>query len=91
MALRETAHIIWLHIKNASFIHFAICDHLGIEMIPVWIENLGRAMPKGSLVPLPLLCTITFGLPVTLAPEENKETFLSRARQALLDLAPPAD
>ena len=26
MALRETAHIIWLHIKNASFIHFAICD-----------------------------------------------------------------
>lgn len=63
----------------------------GIEMIPVWIENLGRAMPKGSLVPLPLLCTITFGLPVTLAPEENKETFLSRARQALLDLAPPAD
>lgn len=63
----------------------------GIEMIPVWIENLGRAMPKGSLVPLPLLCSLTFGLPVTLAAEDSKEAFLARARQALLDLAPPAD
>lgn len=63
----------------------------GIEMIPVWIENLGRAMPKGSLVPLPLLCSLTFGPPVTLAAEEGKEAFLARARQALLDLAPPAD
>lgn len=63
----------------------------GIEMIPVWIENLGRAMPKGSLVPLPLLCSLTFGPPVTLAAEENKETFIARARQSLLDLAPPAD
>lgn len=62
-----------------------------IKMIPVWIENLGRAMPKGSLIPLPLLCSLTFGPPVTLAPEEDKEAFLARARQALLDLAPPAD
>ena len=63
----------------------------GIEMIPVWIENLGRAMPKGSLIPLPLLCTLTFGLPLTLAPDEHKDIFLGRARQALLDLAPPSD
>lgn len=63
----------------------------GIEMIPVWIENLGRAMPKGSLVPLPLLCSLTFGPPLTLLAEEDKDAFLARARQALLDLAPPAD
>lgn len=63
----------------------------GIEMIPVWIENLGRAMPKGSLVPLPLLCSLTFGPPLSLAAEEGKEAFLTRTRQALLDLAPPAD
>lgn len=63
----------------------------GIEMIPVWIENLGRALPKGSLVPLPLLCSLTFGPPLSLAEEEGKEAFLARTRQALLDLAPPAD
>lgn len=62
-----------------------------VEMIPVWIENLGRAMPKGSLIPLPLLCTLTFGPPLSIAPEESKAAFLARTRQALLDLAPPAD
>ncbi|KAB2920616.1 MAG: 1-acyl-sn-glycerol-3-phosphate acyltransferase [Dechloromonas sp.] len=65
--------------------------HPDIELVPVWIENLGRAMPKGSLIPLPLLCTLTFGPPLRIAPDESKESFLTRARQALLDLAPPED
>ena len=57
----------------------------------MWIENLGRAMPKGSLIPLPLLCTLSFGAPLAVSPDESKDDFLARARQALLDLAPPAD
>ncbi|KAF1038559.1 MAG: 1-acyl-sn-glycerol-3-phosphate acyltransferase [Herbaspirillum frisingense] len=65
--------------------------HPDAELVPVWIENLGRAMPKGHLVPLPLLCTLSFGEPLTLAADEGKEQFLMRARQALLDLAPRAD
>lgn len=65
--------------------------HPGVELVPVWIENLGRAMPKGSLIPLPLLCSLTFGRPLTIAPEESKAQFLARARQSLLDLAPHAD
>lgn len=60
-----------------------------VELVPVWIENLGRAMPKGSRVPLPLLCTLTFGPALMLMPDESGESFLTRARQALLDLAPP--
>jgi 1-acyl-sn-glycerol-3-phosphate acyltransferase len=67
------------------------CTHPDIELIPVWIENLGRVMPKGRWVPLPLLCTLTFGPPLSLRTDERKDEFLSRARQALLDLAPPAD
>lgn len=63
----------------------------GIELIPVWIENLGRAMPKGAVIPLPLLCTLTFGPPLYQNPDETRDAFLERARQALLDLAPPAD
>lgn len=58
-----------------------------VEFVPVWIENLGRAMPKGCLIPLPLLCTVDFGAPLSLAEGEDKEHFLSRARQSLLDLA----
>lgn len=65
--------------------------HPGVELVPVWIENLGRAMPKGSLIPLPLLCTLSFGAPLAVSPDESKDDFLARARQALLDLAPPAD
>ena len=60
------------------------------EFVPVWIENLGRVMPKGAIVPVPLLCTLTFGAPLTLSSGETKAEFLERARAALLDLAPPA-
>ncbi|WP_300337110.1 lysophospholipid acyltransferase family protein [Accumulibacter sp.] len=62
-----------------------------VELVPVWIENLGRVMPKGATVPVPLLCTLTFGVPLTLTAGETKAGFLDRARNALLDLAPPAN
>jgi 1-acyl-sn-glycerol-3-phosphate acyltransferase len=65
--------------------------HPEVELVPVWIENLGRVMPKGALIPVPLLCSLTFGQAVSLAPDEGKEAFLNRARDALLALAPPAE
>ena len=65
--------------------------HPGVELIPVWIENLGRVMPKGSLIPVPLLCSLTFGTPLCVGSDESKDDFLARARDALLSLAPPAD
>ena len=60
-----------------------------VELVPVWIENLNRVMPKGEFVPVPLLCTLTFGEPLMLAPCEDREAFLERARSALLALCPP--
>lgn len=59
-----------------------------IELVPVWIANLNRVMPKGRALPLPLLCTLSFGEPLHLLPDESKQAFLERARQALLNLAP---
>jgi 1-acyl-sn-glycerol-3-phosphate acyltransferase len=59
-----------------------------VELLPVWIENLNRVMPKGEFVPVPLLCTVTFGAPLTLREGEDKARFLERARDALLALAP---
>jgi len=58
------------------------------ELVPVWIANLNRVMPKGRVLPLPLLCTTSFGAPLYLTEDENKEQFLTRSRDALLALAP---
>lgn len=55
-----------------------------VELVPVWLENLNRMMPKGEIFPVPLLCTVTFGTPMTVAPQEEKNAFLQRAQAALL-------
>jgi 1-acyl-sn-glycerol-3-phosphate acyltransferase len=60
------------------------------ELVPVWINDLARVMPKGEIVPVPLLCTVTFGAALGLEPGEEKESFLARARAALLALSPQA-
>lgn len=60
----------------------------GIDLVPVWIENLNRVMPKGEFLPVPFLCTVTFGAPLRLAAGEERQTFLDRSRNALLALRP---
>lgn len=62
--------------------------HPEVEFIPVWIENLNRVMPKGALIPIPLLCSLSFGQALQISPGENKAEFLARARASLLALAP---
>lgn len=74
-----------------SGLHHLARAHPEAELVPVWIENLGRVMPKGSLIPVPLLCTLSFGPPLAPVEGESRDAFLTRARAALLDLAPPAD
>lgn len=59
-----------------------------LEFVPVWIDNLARVMPKGRPLPLPLLCTASFGPPLRLQAGEDKAGFLERARDALCALAP---
>lgn len=67
-----------------SGIYHLASRHPAVAVVPVWIENLNRVMPKGEVVPLPLICTVVFGAPLRLEPGEAKEAFLSRARDALL-------
>ncbi|EZH81352.1 acyl-phosphate glycerol 3-phosphate acyltransferase [Ectopseudomonas composti] len=59
-----------------------------VELVPVWIANLNRVMPKGRALPLPLLCTLSFGAALEPIEGEDKDAFLERARNALLALAP---
>jgi len=61
-----------------------------VRLIPTWIDNVQRVMPKGEVVPVPILCTVTFGAPLALQPGEDKRAFLERARNAVLELRPPA-
>jgi 1-acyl-sn-glycerol-3-phosphate acyltransferase len=58
-----------------------------VELVPVWVENLDRVMPKGEFVPIPLLCTVVLGAPIALVDGEGKGGFLERCRRALLTLA----
>ncbi|HVQ02016.1 MAG TPA: 1-acyl-sn-glycerol-3-phosphate acyltransferase, partial [Burkholderiaceae bacterium] len=55
-----------------------------------WIDNVQRVMPKGEVVPVPILCTVTFGAPLLRADGEDKRDFLERARAAVLQLRPSA-
>ncbi|TIX91724.1 lysophospholipid acyltransferase family protein [Rhizobium sp. P44RR-XXIV] len=59
-----------------------------IDLVPVWIDNLNRVMPKGEFVPIPLICTVTFGEALHIGEAEEKADFLARAEAALLALAP---
>ncbi len=32
-----------------------------VVLVPAWINNVQRVMPKGEVVPVPVLCSVTFG------------------------------
>lgn len=59
-----------------------------VEFVPVWIDNIRRVMPKGELIPVPMICTVSFGPPLVLDAQEGKEAFLQRAQAAVLALRP---
>jgi 1-acyl-sn-glycerol-3-phosphate acyltransferase len=57
-----------------------------VELIPVYLGDLYRILPKRRYVPVPLLSSITFGPPLRLGPGEEKDGFLARARDAVIAL-----
>ena len=59
-----------------------------VAFVPVFIENLNRVLPKGEVLPVPMLCTVSFGEPLRLAEGETKPQFLTRAREAMVALRP---
>ncbi|MCK9541838.1 MAG: 1-acyl-sn-glycerol-3-phosphate acyltransferase [Novosphingobium sp.] len=56
------------------------------ELVPVWLTNLARAYPKGAILPAPIVCTATFGMPLERIEGEDKPAFLARARAAVCAL-----
>lgn len=60
--------------------------HRSIKLIPVYLENMNRIMPKGELIIIPLLGRAVFGTPIQLLEGEHKDAFLARAKSELVDL-----
>ncbi|MBQ0931103.1 lysophospholipid acyltransferase family protein [Ideonella alba] len=60
-----------------------------VQLVPCWIANVQRVMPKGEVVPVPILCSVSFGVPLVLGEDEDKSAFLLRARDAVMALRPP--
>lgn len=58
-----------------------------VQLVPIYLENLNRVLPKGSRLVVPVICSAIFGAPIV-APHENesKQEFLIRAKSALEEL-----
>jgi 1-acyl-sn-glycerol-3-phosphate acyltransferase len=82
---RNTSYDRLLAFKSGLY-HLA-CRRPQVDIVPVWIANLNRVMPKGEVIPVPLICTLTFGAPLHLLLDEPKDAFLARASAALIALS----
>ena len=58
----------------------------GLELVPVYLDNMTRILPKGEVLPVPLLGRVTFGAPLHMEAGEDKRVFLGRMRDALVAL-----
>lgn len=66
--------------------HLAV-SRPGLEMVPVYMQNMNRILPKGEMLPVPLLGHVTIGAPIHLGEGEDKRVFLNRAREAIEELS----
>lgn len=61
----------------------------GVPLVPVHLQNLSRILPKGDLLPVPLIASLSIGQPLQLQDGEEKACFLARARTAVAQLSCP--
>ena len=57
-----------------------------VELVPVYLDNMNRILPKGEALPVPMIGRVVFGEPMELRHAEKKEAFLERARSSLEQL-----
>ena len=57
-----------------------------VELVPVYLENLNRILPKGEMLPVPMVSRVVFGPPLPTDIEDDKLEFLTKARTALVQL-----
>ena len=69
-----------------SGLHHLAQKRPDVELIPVLMDNLNRILPKGEVLPVPVIGHVTFGAPIKLLPDETKPAFLERARAEVMRL-----
>jgi 1-acyl-sn-glycerol-3-phosphate acyltransferase len=57
-----------------------------VELVPAYLENMNRILPKGEFLPVPMFSLLTFGKPIQIEPGEHRDAFLERARGAVSSL-----
>lgn len=57
-----------------------------VQLVPVYLSNLNRILPKGEFLPVPVISRVTFGAPLKLDESETKESFLRKAHAAVCAL-----
>ncbi len=62
------------------------CLKPGLELVPVYLANMNRILPKGEIVPVPMVGSVIFGDPLRMEEGEDKESFLTRTREAVVRL-----
>jgi len=70
---------------RAGLYHLAL-RRPDVELVPAYLENMNRILPKGEVLPVPMLSLLTFGKPLQVEPGEDKDAFLERAREAVSSL-----
>ena len=70
-----------------SGLYFLSCARPDVELVPVYLENLNRILPKGESLPAPVLSRVIFGEPLPRRDDDEEKTqFLARARAAVAEL-----
>ncbi|MBZ5657544.1 MAG: 1-acyl-sn-glycerol-3-phosphate acyltransferase [Acidobacteriia bacterium] len=69
-----------------SGLYYLCQQRPGLRLIPAYLHNLNRILPKGEFLPVPFLSKLTFGPAMALAAGEDKRAFLARAREAVCRL-----
>jgi len=64
-------------------LHHLAVQRPDVELVPCYIENMNRILPKGEFLPVPMLGGVTFGTPIRVEEGETKPVFLERARRAV--------
>ena len=67
---------------RAGLYHLAL-RRPDVELVPAYLENMNRILPKGEFLPVPMLCLLTFGKPMQVEADEEKDAFLERAQEAV--------
>ncbi len=69
-----------------SGIYYLCQQRPELRLVPAYLNNLNRILPKGEFLPVPFISRLTFGPPLRFDRDESKPAFLARARQAVCRL-----